>query len=379
MRLQLKVGIDCPILIQLAVEGPPVDAEDLGGARLVLSGHAQSLDDIFPFQFIQGEPTLLAPRNERRRAGLVPDPFREIIRDEVAALGQRDRPFDRILEFPRIPRPLVGGQNGERLRRDVERQLPRLVGNLVQEVLDEQRDVEWPLPQRRNVEVDDVETPVEVLAEAPLLDLLLEVAVGGGDDPQVDLAFAIVADGSFNTALVRWSRTTGATVQTLYAPGGYSFDDAELTPDGSEVWVCNSSFGSPGVRRFAATTGAATGSVLLCTLPPKSIAFPSGPVLDVPPLAAGARVALSASVPNPARGPVRLSFAMAPGSGAGRVEVLDLAGRLVRTWEAGPGATGSAIEWDLADAAGRRVAPGVYRVRLRMGSEQVSRSVLVLQ
>lgn len=213
-----------------------------------------------------------------------------------------------------------------------------------------------------------------VAPESALGGDVLDLAWGG--DAR---AFAIVADGSFNTALVRWSRTTGAAVQTLYAPGGFSLADAELTPDGSEIWVCNSSFGSPGVRRFAATTGAATGSVLACTLPPQGIAFPSGPALDVPPLAAGGRVALSAPVPNPARGPVRLAFAMAPGSGVGRVEVLDLAGRLVRTWEAAPGASGAAIEWDLADAAGRRVAPGVYRVRLRTGSEQVSRSVLVLQ
>ena len=110
-----------------------------------------------------------------------------------------------------------------------------------------------------------------VAPESALGGDVLDLAWGGDDR-----AFAIVADGSFNTALVRWSRTTGAAVQTLYAPGGFSLADAELTPDGSEVWVCNSSFGSPGVRRFAATTGAATGSVLACTLPPQGIAFPSG-------------------------------------------------------------------------------------------------------
>jgi hypothetical protein len=57
------------------------------------------------------------------------------------------------------------------------------------------RSAEW-----RDVEMDDIESPVEVFAEAALIDLLFEIAVGGGDDAQVDFAFAVLADatnGSF--------------------------------------------------------------------------------------------------------------------------------------------------------------------------------------
>ena len=54
------------------------------------------------------------------------------------------------------------------------------------EVAGQERDVLAPLAQRRHVEGDDVQAEVEVLAEGPPADLLLEVLVGGGDHPHVD-------------------------------------------------------------------------------------------------------------------------------------------------------------------------------------------------
>ena len=55
------------------------------------------------------------------------------------------------------------------------------------EVLDQRRDVLAPLAQRRDLDVDDVEAVVEVVAELARLDLAPQVAVGGGDDADVDL------------------------------------------------------------------------------------------------------------------------------------------------------------------------------------------------
>ena len=55
------------------------------------------------------------------------------------------------------------------------------------EALDEERDVVLPFPQRRDLERDDREPVEQVLAEAPRLDLLDEVAVRRGDEAEVDL------------------------------------------------------------------------------------------------------------------------------------------------------------------------------------------------
>ena len=50
------------------------------------------------------------------------------------------------------------------------------------------------LAERRELQGDDVEAVVEVLAEVALRDALLEVAVRGGDDAHVDLERLVAAD-----------------------------------------------------------------------------------------------------------------------------------------------------------------------------------------
>ena len=62
---------------------------------------------------------------------------------------------------------------------------------VVQEVLDEVRNVLGAIAQRRQVDLHDVEPVEEVLAEAARLDLDLQVAVRGADDPHVEGARAV--------------------------------------------------------------------------------------------------------------------------------------------------------------------------------------------
>src|SRR5690606_35621472 len=62
------------------------------------------------------------------------------------------------------------------------------------EVRDEGGQVLEPLAQRRQVDRDDVEAVVEVLAELAVADQLFEVAVGGGDQAHVDAEGLDAAD-----------------------------------------------------------------------------------------------------------------------------------------------------------------------------------------
>ena len=62
------------------------------------------------------------------------------------------------------------------------------------EILHQQRNIFRPLAQRRQVHGDDVQPIVEILAERPLLHHLRQVGVGRGDDADVDLDGARVAD-----------------------------------------------------------------------------------------------------------------------------------------------------------------------------------------
>ena len=65
---------------------------------------------------------------------------------------------------------------------------------LAQEVVHEQRDGVHALAQRRQMDGDDVEPVVQVFAEAPVPDRLLEVAVGGRDHTRVDAHVALAAE-----------------------------------------------------------------------------------------------------------------------------------------------------------------------------------------
>jgi hypothetical protein len=85
------------------------------------------------------------------------------------------------------------------------------------------------------------------------------------------------------------------------------------------------------------------------------------------------------SWPSPVRSEARLSFRLSQPQDV-RLEVFDPGGRLLRTLLGGSRAAGDhAIAWDASDAAGRRLSPGVYWIRIVAGNRQESRKVLVLR
>lgn len=86
---------------------------------------------------------------------------------------------------------------------------------------------------------------------------------------------------------------------------------------------------------------------------------------------------LSAPWPNPAADAARWSYAL-PQAGAVDLEAFDIAGRHVRTITRGwRGAGEGEVAWDLRDDDGRRIAPGIYLVRARLGGQSWMRRVVV--
>ncbi|MBA3394951.1 MAG: sigma 54-interacting transcriptional regulator, partial [Deltaproteobacteria bacterium] len=95
------------------------------------------------------------------------------------------RALDHVDELADIAGPRVGLQGGHRLAgqpADLRDVVQTVVLTVVEEVLHEERDVIAPLAQRRQVQAHDAEPVEQVLAEPARLDLVLEVAVRGGDD-----------------------------------------------------------------------------------------------------------------------------------------------------------------------------------------------------
>ena len=60
-------------------------------------------------------------------------------------------------------------------------------------MVEKKSGVGFPFPQRRQMEVEDVEPVVEILAELAGRHLLFERSVGSGDDPHIDLNFLLAA------------------------------------------------------------------------------------------------------------------------------------------------------------------------------------------
>jgi hypothetical protein len=87
--------------------------------------------------------------------------------------------------------------------------------------------------------------------------------------------------------------------------------------------------------------------------------------------------ALYQNRPNPARGETTFAFTL-PVAGEASLEVFDAAGRKVKTLYAGGAPAGDTeVVWNLADDAGRPLAPGVYVYRLRAGGETASRKLVM--
>jgi hypothetical protein len=91
------------------------------------------------------------------------------------------------------------------------------------------------------------------------------------------------------------------------------------------------------------------------------------------------RLSLAPNRPNPITAETLIPFSI-PVSGPTRVSVYDVGGRLVRTLidDAQP-AGDHAVRWDARDARGRRVAAGMYFVRLQVVGRSLSRPVVVLR
>ena len=67
----------------------------------------------------------------------------------------------------------------------------------------------------------------------------------------------------------------------------------------------------------------------------------------------------------------------------GRVEIASATGRRVRAWRISAAAAragdGARLRWDLTDAAGRRVAAGVYFARVTLGDVHDTARVVVVR
>jgi len=84
---------------------------------------------------------------------------------------------------------------------------------------------------------------------------------------------AIVTDSNFNNLLLGFDLSTPGTIDTIYAPGSFSLQDAELSP-GVQLFLTDRTPSAPGIRVFRTDTWSqVTTSPIDVGLPPFDIEF----------------------------------------------------------------------------------------------------------
>jgi hypothetical protein len=139
----------------------------------------------------------LTAHQQARRA----DGGRQVRRLHHRALGHRRGVLHRVLQLAHVPRPVVALEQGLDLGCEAQGRATVLPGRAVEEVGRQQPDVLPALAQGRQLDLDHVEPVVEVVAEAPGLGLGQQVAVGGGDHPDVHDPQVVVAQAPQLAAL----------------------------------------------------------------------------------------------------------------------------------------------------------------------------------
>src|SRR6185436_11372722 len=109
-------------------------------------------------------------------------------------LRHRDQTLDQVLELANVARPPVSGEDLERRFGNALDVAPELHVVASQEEVGELGNVFDAVPERRHPDRNDVQAEVEVLAEAPLAHRLVEVDVGGRDQPEAGLDRVRAAD-----------------------------------------------------------------------------------------------------------------------------------------------------------------------------------------
>jgi hypothetical protein len=171
----------------------------------------------------------------------------------------------------------------------------------------------------------------------------------------------------------------GAVEAPWLAWGPYLWADG-LTPRPGDglMWLC-SDFANDGTHPSA--NGRIKVSDLLLTFVHQDATaqrwYVTQPAAVPPPSASNVRLALEVA-PNPARGEVGLTIGTRAGE-AWRLEVLDPAGRRVRTLAigAGDGAT-RLLHWDGRDERGAPLRAGIYWVRLESGADRIARRLALV-
>src|SRR5215831_13239159 len=105
---------------------------------------------------------------------------------EGAVAAEDDGPLDDVFEFAHVTGPVVGFEQLHRAPVNSVDGATEAFAVLGGEMRGQQRDVFGALAQRRQPQREDVQPVIEIAAEPSGLYIFHQIAIGGGDDPNVN-------------------------------------------------------------------------------------------------------------------------------------------------------------------------------------------------
>jgi len=199
---------------------------------------------------------------------------------------------------------------------------------------------------------------------------LFAESAAGGDILDVvivnpNVGYCLIQNSSFHTDLIQFDPSTGAKIQTVYAPGDWVLQDIDRGSTG-ELFLTDRTPTKPGVRVYNSQTGAEiTTNPIDVGLPPFDLTF-NGDVqtgVDAPSSAAS----LGRNFPNPFNPSTTIPFSLEREARV-TLEIYDVVGTRVAVLVDEVRAAGShEVLWNGAGDDGRPSPSGVYFARLRAG------------
>ena len=183
-------GVDAGLAIvavafEVAVKAGAADAQDLGSAQAVAIAHLKDFLDVVFANFVERErlPVFVSGQ----AGGAMLEMFGKITEvDEIAGSGDAGGGDD-VLEFANISGPGVLQKNRLRAASQAGNILSIRIVIFLQEELDEEGNVFQALGERRNADLNGAETVEKIFAETAGENFSAKIAIGGGDEPDVDL------------------------------------------------------------------------------------------------------------------------------------------------------------------------------------------------
>src|SRR5712675_1387609 len=110
-----------------------------------------------------------------------------MLRGNKPALAQDRRPLERVAKLPDVAWPFVPEQRVLGVAGEPGRRAAKRLADVLKERVGEQQDVAFALTKRWNLDIEHLEAIVQILTEIAAFDSFSQVAVGGGDHPDVRL------------------------------------------------------------------------------------------------------------------------------------------------------------------------------------------------